>query len=126
MNSLKNQIDPKLSNVIEPCNLLKLKNMTEEKDADGQITKPGNLYKAIVIVTKRANKINEKIKDELDKGLEDFKSSADNLEDLHENRERIEYSMTYEKLPPPSILALDEYFKNRLIVNVRDERHLKD
>lgn len=71
----------------------------------------GNIYRSIAIVAKRSSQISSAIKEELNQKLEEFASSVDNLEEVHENREQIEISKYYEKLPHPTILAMDE-FKN--------------
>lgn len=71
----------------------------------------GNLFESLVIIAKRSNQINSKLKEELHSKLNEFASSNDNLEEVFENREQIEISKYYEKLPNPVIIALDE-FKN--------------
>jgi DNA-directed RNA polymerase subunit K/omega len=69
----------------------------------------GNIYETIAIVAKRANQISVEIKQELSRRLEEFSGFTDNLEEVFENREQIEISRVYEKLPKPSLLALQEY-----------------
>ncbi len=81
-----------------------------------QIT--GNVYESVVIASKRANQISVEIKEELSKKLEEFASYTDNLEEIFENREQIEISKFYERLPKPTLMALQElmegkvYFRN--------------
>ena len=62
----------------------------------------GNIYESLVIMSKRANQISNNIKEELHQKLSEFASSNDNLEEVFENREQIEISKYYEKLPKPS------------------------
>lgn len=69
----------------------------------------GSIYESIVIVAKRANQISVEMKDELSRKLEEFAYYSDNLEEVFENREQIEISKFYERLPKPSLLALEEY-----------------
>ena len=64
--------------------------------------KTGNVYESIAIMGKRANQISVEIKDELKKKLDEFSSSSDNLEEVFENREQIEISRFYERLPKPT------------------------
>ncbi len=72
----------------------------------------GNIYETVVIVAKRANQISVEIKQELNRKLEEFSSYTDNLEEVFENREQIEISRFYEKLPKPSLIALQEFADN--------------
>ena len=74
----------------------------------------GNIYKAIAIMSKRANQIGSLEKEELHSKLAEFATSTDNLEEVHENREQIEISRFYEKKPKPSMVALQEYLENKL------------
>lgn len=69
----------------------------------------GNLYEAIAIAAKRANQINAKMKEELHAKLNEFASSSDNLEEVFENREQIEISKYYERLPNPAVIALNNF-----------------
>jgi len=74
----------------------------------------GNIYKSVIIVAKRSNQISLEIKEELSKKLEEFASFTDNLEEVFENREQIEISRFYEKLPKPSSIALQEDIDEKL------------
>src|ERR1700728_5162886 len=71
--------------------------------------KTDNIYESLVIMSKRANQISNNIKEELHQKLSEFASSNDNLEEVFENREQIEISKYYEKLPSPSLIALEEF-----------------
>lgn len=73
-----------------------------------------NIYESIVIMSKRANQVSAQLKDELTKKLKEFASSNDNLEETFENREQIEISRFYEKLPKPTLIAADEFLKGNI------------
>ena len=74
----------------------------------------GNIYESVVIMSKRANQIAMKMKEDLSKKLKEFASSNDNLEETFENREQIEISRYYEKLPKPTLIAADEFMNGRI------------
>ena len=76
--------------------------------------KTGNVYESIAIMGKRANQISTDIKDELKKKLEEFSSSSDNLEEVFENREQIEISRNYERLPKPTLIATQEFLEDKV------------
>jgi DNA-directed RNA polymerase subunit K/omega len=85
---------------------------TVTRNLDDLYAPTGNIYETIVIVAKRANQINVELKQELSRKLEDFSSYTDNLEEVFENREQIEISRYYEKLPKSSLIALQEFLDN--------------
>jgi DNA-directed RNA polymerase subunit K/omega len=66
----------------------------------------GNIYETVIVVSRRANQISVEMKQELNKKLEEFASYSDNLEEVFENREQIEISKFYERLPKPTLIAL--------------------
>lgn len=74
----------------------------------------GSIYETVMIVAKRANQISVEMKDELSRKLEEFAYYTDNLEEVFENREQIEISRFYERLPKPSLLALEEYMEGAI------------
>jgi len=74
----------------------------------------GNIYEAVVIIGKRANQIAVELKQELNKKLEEFSTYTDNLEEVFENREQIEISKFYEKLPKPTLIALQEFEEGKI------------
>ena len=96
---------------------------TETRDMQDFRDKTGNVYESIAIIGKRANQISVEIKEELKKKLDEFSSSSDNLEEVFENREQIEISRYYERLPKPTLLAAQEfaddevYYRNPLKEN---------
>ena len=69
----------------------------------------GNIYESIVVIGKRARQIAAQQKEELNSKLAEFASSVDNLEEIFENREQIEISKFYERMPKPSTVAIDEF-----------------
>jgi BioD-like phosphotransacetylase family protein len=73
-----------------------------------------NLYESIVVISKRANQIAVDMKEELNSKLSEFASSNDNLEEVFENREQIEISKHYERLPKPTLVAIDEFLHDKV------------
>lgn len=73
-----------------------------------------NIYEAISIVAKRANQINSEIKKELIEKLEEFATYTDSLEEIFENKEQIEVSKFYEKLPKPHAIAVEEWLNDKI------------
>jgi len=73
-----------------------------------------NIYESIVIISKRANQIANNLKEELHGKLAEFASSNDNLEEVFENREQIEISKHYERMPKPSLIAVDEFLNDKV------------
>lgn len=74
----------------------------------------GNIYESVAIIAKRANQISVQIKEDLSKKLAEFASYNDNLEEVFENREQIEISRYYEKLPKPTLLATQEFIEHKV------------
>jgi len=73
-----------------------------------------NIYEAISIIAKRANQINEDLKKELVDKLEEFATYNDSLEEVFENKEQIEVSKFYEKLPKPTAMAVEEWLNDKV------------
>jgi len=73
----------------------------------------GNLYEAVAIIAKRANQISIEMKEELQGKLSEFSTNNDNLEEIFENREQIEISKFYEKLPKPSLISINEFLEDK-------------
>ena len=109
MSKLRRQLSANTSNVVEPKNLFDLKEKT------------GNLYESIAIIAKRANQINITIKEELHNKLEEFASHTDSLEEIHENKEQIEISKAYERMPNPSLLASQEFIEDKVYFRKNEE-----
>jgi DNA-directed RNA polymerase subunit K/omega len=102
MSRLRIQVSASTANVVETKNLNEIKGKT------------GNLYESIAIVAKRANQINVSLKEELHNKLEEFASHTDNLEEIHENKEQIEISKAYERMPNPALLATQEFLEDKI------------
>jgi DNA-directed RNA polymerase subunit K/omega len=102
MSRLRRQVSANTANVVETKNLDEIKGKT------------GNLYESIAIVSKRANQINVSLKEELHNKLEEFASHTDNLEEIHENKEQIEISKAYERMPNPALLATQEFLEDKI------------
>ena len=87
----------------------------------------GNIYETVCIIAKRANQIAGEMKHDLEKKLQEFASLNDNLEEISENREQIEISRYYEKLPKPTLIATQEYVDHKLFFrNPMEERDSQD
>jgi DNA-directed RNA polymerase subunit K/omega len=74
-----------------------------------------------VVISKRARQIASNIKEELNNKLAEFATTVDNLEEVFENREQIEISKFYERMPKPTSTAIEEFFDNKLNFRVRGE-----
>lgn len=74
----------------------------------------GNVYETVCIIAKRANQVAGEIKHDLEKKIADFTTSNDNLEEISENREQIEISKFYERLPKPTLIATQEYVEHKI------------
>jgi DNA-directed RNA polymerase subunit K/omega len=74
----------------------------------------GNIYETVVILSKRANQIGLELKDELNRKIEEFATTQDNLEEIFENREQIEIAKFYERLSKPTLLSVHEYLNNQI------------
>ena len=73
-----------------------------------------NIYESIVVIAKRANQISVDVKEELNGKLAEFATTTDNLEEVFENREQIEISKQYERMPKPSLVAIDEFLNDKV------------
>lgn len=81
----------------------------------------GNVYESVAIISKRANQISVKIKEELNSKLAEFATTVDNLEEVFENREQIEISKYYERLPKPTNLAVEEFLEGKVMFRMPAE-----
>ena len=87
--------------------------------------KAGNVYKAVVIASKRANQISVEIKEELNRKLEEFASYTDNLEEVFENPEQIEISKFFERLPKPSLISLQELTEDQIYFRINENPEIE-
>jgi len=102
MSKLRRHLSNNTSSSVEPKKLSELKDKT------------GNVYESIAIIAKRANQINISIKEELHNKLEEFASHTDSLEEIHENKEQIEISRAYERMPNAALLATKEFLEDKV------------
>ncbi|HZH95252.1 MAG TPA: DNA-directed RNA polymerase subunit omega [Flavisolibacter sp.] len=102
MSRARRQLSSSTTNNVETRDLIQLKSKT------------GNVYESIAIIAKRANQINITLKEELHNKLEEFASHTDSLEEIHENKEQIEISKAYERMPNPSLLATTEFMEDKV------------
>jgi len=89
-------------------------NNTITRDMSFLSSSTGNVYETVKVISKRANQISVEIKSELEKKLQEFASYNDNLEEIFENREQIEISRFYEKLPKASLIATQEFLDGKV------------
>ena len=102
MSKLRRQLSAGIANNVETKSLNELKGKT------------GNIYGSIAIIAKRANQINISLKEELHNKLDEFASHTDSLEEIHENKEQIEISRAYERMPNPALLATQEFMDDKV------------
>jgi DNA-directed RNA polymerase subunit K/omega len=89
-------------------------NTTVTRDLRDLDVNTDNLYESIVVVSKRANQIAVDVKEEQNAKLAEFATTNDNLEEVFENREQIEISKHYERMPKPTLVAIDEFLKDKV------------
>ena len=109
MSKLRRQLSAGITNNVETRNLDDIK------------AKTGNLYESIAIIGKRSSQINISLKEELHNKLEEFASHTDSLEEIHENKEQIEISKAYERMPNPALLATTEFLEDKVKKKKNDE-----
>ena len=101
---------------------MKIKPSLNTRDYKELSTKTGNIYKSVNIIGKRAKQISAVQKEELNSKLAEFASDVDNLEEIFENREQIEISRYYERLPKPTTVATEELLNDELIFRKSEEK----
>jgi len=87
---------------------------TISRDMNSMSEEVGNVYETVKIIGKRANQISVETKAELDKKLQEFASFNENIEEVFENREQIEISRYYEKLPKSVLIATQEFLEGKV------------
>lgn len=87
---------------------------TETRDVEALEQPTGNIYESIVVMAKRASQISVEMKEELNAKLQEFATTQDNLEEVFENREQIEISRFYERLPKPHAIAVQELLEDKI------------
>ena len=91
---------------------------TITRDMNQLSSKVGNVYETVAIISKRANQISTSLKRELDSKLQDFSVPQEAMDETFENKEQIEISRSYEKLPKPTLIATQEYIYDELVYRV--------
>ena len=91
------------------------------RDIERIASPTGNIYESVVIISKRARQIAVNLKEELNGKLAEFATTVDNLEEIFENREQIEISRYYERMPKPTSTAIDEFLEDKLMYRMRSE-----
>jgi len=108
-------------------------NMKYKSDAQTAVTRDvlsfeqgtGNIYQTLAICAKRANQISHELKEELNGKLSEFNTASDTLEEIFENREQIEISKFYERLPKPTLVALQEYSEGKIYFRLPEPEESK-
>lgn len=93
--------------------------ITRDVDKVSAIT--GNIYESVVVISQRARQISTNLKEELNGKLSEFATTVDNLEEVFENREQIEISKYYERLPKPTGSATEEFLDGKVLFRYRTE-----
>lgn len=88
---------------------------TITRNVDRLDDETGNVYESVVVLSKRANQIAVEIKEELNERLEEFAVSGENIEEVYENREQIDLSKAYERMPKPAAIAIGEMLEDRIV-----------
>jgi DNA-directed RNA polymerase subunit K/omega len=91
------------------------------RDIDKISALTGNLYQSVVVISKRARQISINLKEELNNKLAEFATTVDNLEEVFENREQIEISKFYERMPKPTNTETEEFIEGKLNFRMRNE-----
>ncbi|MDN3687100.1 DNA-directed RNA polymerase subunit omega [Cyclobacterium jeungdonense] len=91
------------------------------RDLDKVAEKSGNLYESIFVISQRAKQISSTMKEELNNKLSEFASTVDNLEEVFENKEQIEISKFYERMPKPSTMAMEEFMEDKVMFRYPEE-----
>ncbi len=107
MSDIKNQVQS-----IDPN--------AKARDLMALIAETNNIYEALSIISSRAKQLSVDIKQELHGKLEEFAVNSETIEEIQENKEQIEISKFYEKLPNPAVIAMNEYLEGKLEVKYRD------
>ena len=91
------------------------------RNMDEIADKTGSVYKSVSIISRRARQISATLKEELNSILAEFASTVDNLEEIFENREQIEISKFYERMPKPTIMATEEFVNDEIMYRDKDK-----
>lgn len=92
------------------------------RDVDNMASKTSNIYETLAIITKRSIQLGAELKQELNTKLEEFATTSDTIEEISENKEQIEISKFYERLPNPAIIATEEWINDELYYRFKERR----
>ena len=95
------------------------------RDLDDVAKPTGNVYESVAVVSKRARQISTTMKEELNQKLAEFASTVDNLEEIFENREQIEISKFYERMPKSTAIATEEFLNGELSYRKIEEEEIQ-
>ncbi len=93
----------------------------QPRDIDGISAKAANIYEALAIISKRSQQLSVELKRELNNKLEEFAVSSETIEEISENKEQIEISKAYERMPNPSLLASQEFIEDKIYYRKNEE-----
>ena len=96
------------------------------RDIHTLVADTDNIYESLAIITKRAKQISVELKRELHNKLDEFAVVSDTIEEVHENKEQIEISKFYERLPNPVLIATEEYVKGNVYNRYKDQVERED
>jgi len=91
------------------------------RDMDNIAKPSGNIYQSVAVISKRARQLSTTIREELSGKLAEFASTVDNLEEVFENREQIEISKFYERMPKPTTIAIEEFLDQQIRYRVPEQ-----
>lgn len=91
------------------------------RDMDNIAKPSGNIYQSVAVISKRARQLSTTIREELSGKLAEFASTVDNLEEVFENREQIEISKFYERMPKPSTIAIEEFLDHQIRYRIPEQ-----
>lgn len=84
------------------------------RDMQNLAERTSNIYRSLAVIAKRSRQLSTELKNELHQKLEEFATVSDTIEEVHENKEQIEISKFYERLPNPTIIAMHEFLRDEL------------
>ncbi len=91
------------------------------RDVQDLASKTGNIYEVLAVISKRANQLSVDLREELHGKLREFAVTSDTIEEVQENKEQIEISKFYERLPNPVLIATNEFLSNELEFSYRNQ-----
>lgn len=95
----------------------------QARDMQDVAARTGNVYESIAVIAKRSKQLSIELKKELHQKLEEFASTSDTIEEISENKEQIEISKFYERLPNPAIIATEEFLKDELYYRFKEQEN---